>query len=358
MSETGSSMDEEHKPRLIWDLGTAYDLFVSLEVLHHPEEFGLRPSWAAGVRSRLSSDDRKVLEDANLMLHIPLPWISSLSEPKDSATALWTLGKMSPAERLLKIAICCEEPDELGMRLMEITRRRAWNDGDLEALRAAYKHKRHHLQPDVFTSLLDWWARPDEFGDVFLVALRSYYQVFFAEEELRIRQALEQAQLRAQEMAGKIAVVDLIEFLSQGVRFNVPAEISELVLAPSYWSTPLIIFDETRPPRMFIVYGARPADASLIPGEAIPDTLLQVLKALADPTRLRILRYLSSEPLNPAQLSRRLRLRAPTVVHHLSELRLAGLVHVYLEEGGEKRYTVREEMLKDISKMLEDFLLP
>jgi len=357
MSQTRGPI-EEHTPKLLWDLGTAYDLFVSLEVLHHPEEFGLRASWAAGVRSRISPDERKVLEDANLILHVPLPWINSLPEPKDSATVLWTLSKISPAERLPEIAICCEMPDELAERLRAVAGRRAWNDGDIEALRAVYKQKKHHLQPEMYTTILDWWARPDEFGEAFLVALRSYHQVFFAEEELRIRPALEQAQLRAQELAGKATIADLIELLSLGVRFNLPAEISELVLAPSYWSTPLIIFGDAGPLRIIITYGARPADASLIPGEIVPDALLQVLKALADPTRLRILRYLSTEPLNPAQLSRRLRLRSPTVVHHLSELRLAGLVHVHLGEGGEKSYTVREEMLKDTSKILEDFLSP
>jgi hypothetical protein len=37
-------------PRLHWDYGTAYDLFVSLMVLHKPSKFGLRGAWAKGVR--------------------------------------------------------------------------------------------------------------------------------------------------------------------------------------------------------------------------------------------------------------------------------------------------------------------
>ena len=82
------------------------------------------------------------------------------------------------------------------------------------------------------------------------------------------------------------------------------------------------------------VYGARPADMSLVPGELVPDALYQALKALADPTRLRILRYLSDEPLAPAQLARRLRLRPPTVIHHLDALRLARLVIVTLAPEG------------------------
>ena len=53
--------DRTRLPELAWDIGTAYDFFISLSVLHTPEEFGLRASWAAGVRSRLSSAHRKTL---------------------------------------------------------------------------------------------------------------------------------------------------------------------------------------------------------------------------------------------------------------------------------------------------------
>jgi DNA-binding transcriptional ArsR family regulator len=95
---------------------------------------------------------------------------------------------------------------------------------------------------------------------------------------------------------------------------------------------------------------------SLMPGEPVPDTLLRMLKALADPTRLRILHYLSNETLTQAQLSRRLRLRAPTVTHHLTALRMAGLVHVTLEAGGEKLYAARLEAIRNIGNTLEKYL--
>ena len=49
-------------PRLLWDWGTAYDLFISLEVLHEPDKFGVRGAWAAGVRARLPDEGREALE--------------------------------------------------------------------------------------------------------------------------------------------------------------------------------------------------------------------------------------------------------------------------------------------------------
>jgi DNA-binding transcriptional ArsR family regulator len=109
--------------------------------------------------------------------------------------------------------------------------------------------------------------------------------------------------------------------------------------------------------RALRLFGARPPEASLVPGETVPDALLQALKALSDPTRLRILHYLSEEPLSPTELARRLRLRAPTVVHHLKTLRLAGLVQVTLGESKEtKRYAARPEAVKAAFGSLEGFL--
>ena len=72
---------EEKQPELIWEAGTAYDLFISLLVLHDPDEYGLRASWAAGVRSRLPANERKVLEESVFALGLPLPWIHRLPEP-------------------------------------------------------------------------------------------------------------------------------------------------------------------------------------------------------------------------------------------------------------------------------------
>ncbi|RPI79399.1 MAG: ArsR family transcriptional regulator [Chloroflexi bacterium] len=104
------------------------------------------------------------------------------------------------------------------------------------------------------------------------------------------------------------------------------------------------------------MFGARPADAPLVPGEIVPEALLRALKAVADPTRLKILKHLTREALTPSQLSRLLRLRPPTVIHHLNELRLAGLVQMTLVVDGERRYAVREESLSHTIEALEKFL--
>jgi DNA-binding transcriptional ArsR family regulator len=338
-----------------WDCGTAYDFFVSLRVLHEPDKFNLRASWAAGVRSRLPAQDRETLEIAKEVFHFPLPWIYSLPSPKDANTALRLLGDLSPSDRLAALALAHDMPGEMVDLLHNIAARRSWNEKDRELLRTHHPAKTS-LKTKALTTILEAWAHPDEFGEAYLQALGAYQAAFFSEEEQRIRSVLQDALAMAQEKARVLSPAELIEDLSQGVRFASLSDIQQIVLSPSYWITPLIVFEKVEPGCVVLLFGARPADVSLVPGEAVPDAMLRSLKALADPTRLKILRYLGEDSYTPAQLARLLRLRAPTVIHHLNDLRLAGLVHLTLEGGGEKRYEARLETVEYAFATLRGFL--
>jgi DNA-binding transcriptional ArsR family regulator len=83
------------------------------------------------------------------------------------------------------------------------------------------------------------------------------------------------------------------------------------------------------------------------------------MKAMSDPTRLRILHILSHEALIPAELARRLRLRDQTVTHHLQILRLAGLVQIDLGSGEGKykeTHATRSEAIAAAYATLQQFL--
>lgn len=344
-------------PSLTWDIGTAYDFFMSLEVLHNPDEFGLRASWAAGVRSRLPANERKFLEEMQNFLWLPMHWIRELPAPKDAATALWELRRIPAEQRPLVMHNPYEMPENMGEMFYRVVERRTWDKQDLDIFRSIlHEHDKGHKTKDIPTCL-DWWSRPDELGEMYLSSLQAYYDVFFAEEEKRIALVLREGLARAQELAQRLSLLDLLVELSQGVHIDELDDASEIVLVPGYWNTPLVVFPKIGPQSWGFMFGVRPAEMSLMPGEPVPDTLLRVLKALADPTRLRILHYLSQETMTPAQLSRKLRLRAPTVTHHLKAMRLAGLVHVSLEAGGEKIYASRMEAIQASCDALEKYLL-
>lgn len=348
---------------LEWDGGTAYDLFVSLTVLHEPSDFGVRGAWAAGVRARLPVEVRETLEQGQVVIHVPLHWIYTLPDPKNATAVLWALEQVPPADRLPLLALSPEVPSDVAERLKEIAARQAWSDRDRQALANAYHRACSGDEMNKVPSaenletMLAAWANAEEFGERFLQALRAYQELFFAEEERHIRPALEQALARAQELAEGLDLTDLLEELSQGLRFDVLPEASGLVLVPSYWCTPLVFFGRVSADRDLWLFGARPPDASLVPGEMVPEGLLRSLKALSDPSRLRILHDLSHEALTPSELARRLRLRAPTVTHHLKILRLAGLVQLTLGEARTtKCYAARPDGVATACASLKEFL--
>lgn len=347
-------------PTLLWDIGTAYDMFISLDVLHAPDKFGLRGAWAAGVRSRLPTPEREALQTIIPAIKWPLHWVYSLPTPKDGATVIAQLAKIPVADRLTQIAYAPYMPSEVGEVLLEVAARRAWGEQELTQVQNIYqahwgtKASNKDLREEA-TCTLNLWAMGTEFGEGLLAGLQAYQEVFFAEEELRIRPALESAVEHAKELSAELPLPELIESLSQGVRLAKEFNMTELVLTPSFWADPLMLFGKLSDERDIFVFGGRPAESSIIPGATVPDALFQTLKALADPTRLSILRYLAEEPLTPAELARRLRLRAPTVVHHLHALRLARLVHLTLEHEG-KRYQARREAVSEACTMLEAYL--
>jgi DNA-binding transcriptional ArsR family regulator len=341
---------------LRWHDGTAYDFFISLLALHHAGEFGLRPSWAAGVRQRLSPARREFLERFHTYAMIPLNWIECLPVPRDSETALACLADLEPAERLMAVALPDELPAEMLEALAEIRTHGNWTSGQKELVGRCLGRRNKYLRAAGLDHLLQDWAAAGRTGDVLLAALGEYYQVFFAEEEDRLRPVLAAGLAHAQARAEDLPLQELVEELSQGVRFEDWGSVRELTLAPSYWSSPFIFSGRGGSPNSVIVFGCRPKAESLVPGAEAPDSLVSALKSLADPTRLRILRYLSGEPQAPSELARRLRLRPPTVIHHLQALRLAGLVTIHIGEDGERRYAARLETLGGIFTSVEEFI--
>jgi DNA-binding transcriptional ArsR family regulator len=348
------------QPRLNWDISTAYDLFVSLEVLHDPATYGVRGVWAAGMRSRLPAPDRDFLErTAGTVISVPFAWLLSLPEPRDGAAALAALNAVPAGERLAVLYDLRVMRTGAGDILRDVQARGAWNDADLDAFMDEVRRlegRRFRRPRKDFEALLEAWADPAVYGEKLGRALRAYYDAFFVEEERRIYPALRDALARGQTLAARLSIPELVEELSQGISLEPVAQLEALTLAPSYWISPLIYWYELAPGEMMMLYGARPPDASLVPGEVVPDSLVLALKALADPTRLKIMHYLSTESLTPTQLSRRLRLRAPTVVHHLQTLRVAGLVQITVAEGKERSYALRAGMVEATYAALLRFL--
>jgi hypothetical protein len=87
------------------------------------------------------------------------------------------------------------------------------------------------------------------------------------------------------------------------------------------------------------------------------EELLALLKALSDESRLSLLRLLNQDEYNVGTLARCVNLSEPTVSHHLSRLREAGLVTLRMA-GNQRFYRINESGLdhfKDLASHIEQF---
>ncbi len=353
-------------PAIEWDFGTAYELFISLHVLIEPEHFGIRPAYAAGVRARIPQAERKLLEDLYPLLGVPLKWLHSLPTPKDSISALWALKQIPAAERMRTLyrlddpyesddSAEAEKHKQFNETLRRVAETGTWSKEDADFLFKVLSKKDTHLKREAVENALDWWSRPADLGEAYLQAFQSYYQAFFQEEETRVEPVLRAALERARALSASMSFEAFFTEITQGLQLGDEFNASRFIIAPAFWTTPLVFFEKFDRDTILLTFGARPAEMSVIPGEVVPDALVRSLKALADPTRLKILRYLLHENLPPSEIARRLKLRPPTVTHHLKELRLASLVELSLTHE-ENRYTVRKQALEALFASLNAFL--
>ncbi|HEY9765874.1 MAG TPA: autorepressor SdpR family transcription factor [Chroococcales cyanobacterium] len=79
-----------------------------------------------------------------------------------------------------------------------------------------------------------------------------------------------------------------------------------------------------------------------------------VFKALADPTRRKILSLLREKPLNAGEIAAHFEISKPSISHHLNQLKDAGLI--YGERDGTTityhlNLTVFEELISSIADL-------
>ncbi|MGI6260188.1 MAG: ArsR/SmtB family transcription factor [Anaerolineaceae bacterium] len=349
-------MEEQIRTRIHWDIGTAYDLFISLRILHEPEEYNIRASWAAGVRSRVPLEHRQTLEQLTRITAVPLAFIHSLDEPKDSRALLNKIRQISPIKFLEEITIHPRTPQEIKDLFHNTSPRKKWSKEEIELLSNRRGLKDSKTAKVVLKAFYDAWAQPEFFHERVIGAIEAYVETFFAEEEQRIRPILEEELSHARMRAGSRPLPAMLEEITSGVRLGDLGHISSITLAPTFWGSPFMFFEHLRDYELIALFGARPGTMSIIPGDIVPDALLRGMKAMADSTRLRILRYLAQEPQTAAELSRILRLRPPTVNHHLNQLRLAGMVQVFLSSSGEKKFAARYEGFDNTQDLLNRFV--
>jgi len=152
--------------------------------------------------------------------------------------------------------------------------------------------------------------------------------------------------------------VDLVEEMTGGVRFENAPACRLVVLSPQHHFSPLNCFGPYRD--MVII--SYPADVLAAPPGEPPAGLVRLAQAVGDPSRLRILRFVSEGPEKSfTDIVRFSGLAKSTVHHHLLVLRSAGLLHVHTSllmgpPGAGDRYSFRPTALDSLRQSLSEYL--
>ena len=352
-STTRSRHEDPLAAVLEWDWGTAYDFILSLDTIFRPKLHGVPAPWAAGVRKRLSPPMQADLKSFfappfAMIAYLPLHLVHEMEPPKDALRFLDFVEAIPERDFARRMHI----PLMAGVPLEQTIRKgldgEAVSDAEIEEYRRSIGRVRilppptHAETRRLFSEMADPATTKRRWLDV----MREYYDVFFDEEEARLAPVLKRMLDEAQSLSETTTVADLIERLSNGFTISEESRLTRLILVPSIWCHPFVVHSILAPTEMLVAWGAHPPGYRLAPGESVPDQALLVLRALGDPTRLRLRRLLSVEPRTPQALAHELKLSLPTVSHHMRELRLAGLVRLEIPgvdkgPGRENRYTVR-----------------
>ena len=154
-------------------------------------------------------------------------------------------------------------------------------------------------------------------------------------------------------IASTFAPENLVEEVSGHVFVKPDESLSKVVLIPQYHARPWNVFFQSQS-ILFLFY---PAEAlPPIPGEP-PEKLVRLTKALSDPSRLRILRFVSGGARSFKDITHHTGLTKATVHYHMVLLRAAGLIRVEtsLKKHGDM-YSLRRSALSDLPKDLDSFI--
>jgi DNA-binding transcriptional ArsR family regulator len=188
-----------------------------------------------------------------------------------------------------------------------------------------------------------------------VIALLRAWNRRFAEIDDRVHAILVRDYDARAEDRANLSPADVVEKATGGIRLLPEPGIRRVILAPSYFSRPynfLLAGEDWR------FFGYPVADSSLDKGDdlAPPLAVLRLHRALGDGTRLRILKLLAGSDLYLTEIAQQLELSKPTIKHHLSLLRAAGLLTV-VESGSVMYYSLRRDRLEDATADLKSFLV-
>lgn len=150
---------------------------------------------------------------------------------------------------------------------------------------------------------------------------------------------------------------EAIERLTGGYTLGADLGLRTITLAPSVFIHPFMSARVDEEAGEALILFGIPSD--IFEGfDPVPPggQLVTALKAMADPSRLTVLRLLAQQPRYTIDIVEQLHLANTTVHHHLAQLRAAGLIRQERDRHGMK-YSIRTDSAVQVLRALEDWIL-
>lgn len=337
--------------RIDLDSSVCYDFVVSLRTMFNARTFSLWRRWSATNMPKLGAEVIAKGEflfagfDTALGYGVtrlisglpagagPEALIASAAEADPRQLALYMLDTGETSDAQLErfcAALSGRDSVEAAVRDLE--------DGWAQRCRRVLRHP-HVIQSDLVEVLEVHWQE----------VYRNYAPA--------IETAIADATTSARKVVDALPPLDAIEQLTGGYTFGPGAGVKSVIVAASTFILPFMStrIDE-KSGAALIIYGVRSEGFQAYEADPEPSLLSASLKALADPTRLTILRRLASSPLYTTEIRSKLDLSQTTVHHHLTQLRSVGLVKQRRERQG-MQYTIQLDELQNVLRSLEEEIL-
>ena len=334
---------------VIFDARTAYDFLVTLEI-EHIEEMDLLADdrrWLIGARESLSADRRRDLDElfgegaaaygsgiGAMVVALP-----EARTARQFVAALAVTDTRTIVREMLGEVIRDPEAEAQLERIL---------DGAADEIEAFAARTGEYHCAAAETLLAAPGAAIDRIRGLLAEWLARYEEV-----EPRVQQIITRdIALRQADRA--LPAVELVERTTGGVRWLGEAGVSRVVLSPSYFARPVNYIFSGLDWRLF-AYPVADEALDATDASAPPSAMIRLYRALGDESRLRILRLLRDRDMYLTELAQALEVSKPTMKHHLTALRVAGLVTV-TDLGAQTYYSLRKDRLSEAGEDLMRFL--
>ncbi len=207
-----------------------------------------------------------------------------------------------------------------------------------------------HPTPETAEYLL----HANEYRSRWLAWLDEWHEVYFRNVPNRVLDRLSQAADRMKQLCSQRAPEEVVAEATQGLRIRPTEELREIILVPQYHFAPWNLIQVFGNCRMHLF----PIDAEPERPDVPAPSLVRMTKALADESRLRILRFVAQQPRTFKEIVRFSGLTKGTVHHHLVALRAAGLVWVNIQDAQHAdTYEINLSAVDALSEQVRLFLI-